>query len=259
MILHSKNSFSPLQMPSWKCPLMFRPVEGGRSHSCASLTSSVGNGHRCLLFKSKFDDLFVEICFSKFCFSFKSFSTDNCVLLFSGIRSVSFYEQIVTVGTGLGSLLFYDIRAQRFLEKPLNLTGCYRKCPGEGILKLTTGKGWVVRSPVRLYSNARFLPASPNFCFGFRITMRHGGATSRTSILSPTRFTRTVTTTLAPSCSWPAGRSVPACMATTQGCGASPLFFLHLSPSSPSTSSSGPGDTTVFLDSSSSFYRHCSA
>uniref|UniRef100_H3CZA2 DDB1 and CUL4 associated factor 12 n=1 Tax=Tetraodon nigroviridis TaxID=99883 RepID=H3CZA2_TETNG len=61
----------------------------------------------------------------------------------SGIRSVSFYEHIVTVGTGLGSLLFYDIRAQRFLEKPLNLTGGYRKCPGEGILKLTTGTGWV--------------------------------------------------------------------------------------------------------------------
>ncbi|CDQ71107.1 unnamed protein product [Oncorhynchus mykiss] len=33
----------------------------------------------------------------------------------SGIRSVSFYEHIVTVGTGQGSLLFYDIRAQRTL------------------------------------------------------------------------------------------------------------------------------------------------
>lgn len=61
----------------------------------------------------------------------------------SGIRSVSFYEHIVTVGTGQGSLLFYDIRAQRFLENPLNPTGGYRKCPGDGILKLTTGKGWL--------------------------------------------------------------------------------------------------------------------
>nr|XP_020448740.1 DDB1- and CUL4-associated factor 12 isoform X2 [Monopterus albus] len=52
----------------------------------------------------------------------------------SGIRSVSFYEHIVTVGTGQGSLLFYDIRAQRFLENPLNR---------DGILKLTTGKGWL--------------------------------------------------------------------------------------------------------------------
>lgn len=89
--------------------------------------------------------------FSKFSFSFKLFfPSEEGVFLCSGIRSVSFYEHIVTVGTGLGSLLFYDIRAQRFLEKPLNLTGGYRKCPGEGILKLTTGKGWVVRYPFHL-------------------------------------------------------------------------------------------------------------
>uniref|UniRef100_A0A8C4Z8F9 DDB1 and CUL4 associated factor 12 n=1 Tax=Gadus morhua TaxID=8049 RepID=A0A8C4Z8F9_GADMO len=61
----------------------------------------------------------------------------------SGIRSVSFYEHIVTVGTGQGSLLFYDIRAQRFLEDPLNPAGGYRQRPGEGTLKLTTGKGWL--------------------------------------------------------------------------------------------------------------------
>jgi len=63
----------------------------------------------------------------------------------AGIRSVSFYEHIVTVGTGQGSLLFYDIRAQRFLEDPLNPAGGYRQRPGEGTLKLTTGKGWLVR------------------------------------------------------------------------------------------------------------------
>ncbi|KAJ0023590.1 hypothetical protein NQD34_003489 [Periophthalmus magnuspinnatus] len=60
----------------------------------------------------------------------------------SGIRSVSFYEHIVTVGTGQGSLLFYDIRAQRFLENPL-FSGGYRKGLSEGVLKLTTGKGWL--------------------------------------------------------------------------------------------------------------------
>uniref|UniRef100_A0A4W5MW27 DDB1 and CUL4 associated factor 12 n=1 Tax=Hucho hucho TaxID=62062 RepID=A0A4W5MW27_9TELE len=61
----------------------------------------------------------------------------------SGIRSVSFYEHIVTVGTGQGSLLFYDIRAQRFLEDPSSPPGGFRQRPGEGILKLTTGKGWL--------------------------------------------------------------------------------------------------------------------
>uniref|UniRef100_A0A8C6LDT7 DDB1 and CUL4 associated factor 12 n=1 Tax=Nothobranchius furzeri TaxID=105023 RepID=A0A8C6LDT7_NOTFU len=39
----------------------------------------------------------------------------------SGIRSVSFYEHIVTVGTA----------------------GVYRKCPGDSFLKLATGKGWL--------------------------------------------------------------------------------------------------------------------
>ncbi|RMC16500.1 hypothetical protein DUI87_06435 [Hirundo rustica rustica] len=63
----------------------------------------------------------------------------------SGIRSVSFYEHIITVGTGQGSLLFYDIRAQRFLEEKLP-RACYgqkQKLGGSEILKLTTGKGWL--------------------------------------------------------------------------------------------------------------------
>lgn len=66
----------------------------------------------------------------------------------SGIRSVSFYEHIITVGTGQGSLLFYDIRAQRFLEE--RLAACYGSKPklaGEN-LKLTTGKGWLVSKPL---------------------------------------------------------------------------------------------------------------
>lgn len=175
----------------------------------------------------------------------------------SGIRSVSFYEHIVTVGTGLGSLLFYDIRAQRFLEKSLNLTSGYRKCPGEGILKLTTGTGWVVRSPFHLCPDRSLLPACPNSCFGFRITTRRGGVTSQMFIPSPTRSTRTATTALALSCSWRAGRCVPACTATTQGCGASLPFFLHLCPSAPSILTMS-GRHHGLLDFSSSFNHHCS-
>uniref|UniRef100_A0A8C5LRH7 DDB1 and CUL4 associated factor 12 n=1 Tax=Leptobrachium leishanense TaxID=445787 RepID=A0A8C5LRH7_9ANUR len=56
-----------------------------------------------------------------------------------GIRSVSFYEHIITVGTGHGSLLFYDIRAQRFLE-----CGKYQSSKQKGgIVKLNTGEGWL--------------------------------------------------------------------------------------------------------------------
>lgn len=195
--------------------------------------------------------------FRKFRCSFKLFSTDEGTFVCSGIRSVSFYEHIVTVGTGLGSLLFYDIRAQRFLEKPLNLTSGYRKCQGEVTLKLTTGTGWVVRSPFHLYPDRRRLPARPNVCFGFRITTRRGGVTSQMFIPSPTRSTRTATTAPAPSCSWRAGRYVPACTATTQGCGASLPFFLHLCPSAPSIPTMS-GRHHCLLDFSSSFNHHCS-
>ncbi|CAJ0961218.1 unnamed protein product [Ranitomeya imitator] len=59
----------------------------------------------------------------------------------SGIRSVSFYEHIITVGTGQGSLLFYDIRAQRFLDYS---TSYFNSSKSKGdLLKLTTGKGWL--------------------------------------------------------------------------------------------------------------------
>lgn len=59
----------------------------------------------------------------------------------SGIRSVSFYEHIITVGTGQGSLLFYDIRAQSFLDDSI---GSIQPSKSRGeMLKLTTGKGWL--------------------------------------------------------------------------------------------------------------------
>ncbi|XP_050195159.1 DDB1- and CUL4-associated factor 12-like isoform X3 [Myiozetetes cayanensis] len=80
----------------------------------------------------------------------------------SGIRSVSFYEHIITVGTGQGSLLFYDIRAQRFLdEKPPR--ACYgqkQKLGGNEILKLTTGKGWLNHDETwrNYFSDIHFFP-----------------------------------------------------------------------------------------------------
>ncbi|XP_050842342.1 DDB1- and CUL4-associated factor 12-like isoform X4 [Serinus canaria] len=80
----------------------------------------------------------------------------------SGIRSVSFYEHIITVGTGQGSLLFYDIRAQRFLdEKPPH--ACYgqkQKLGGSEILKLTTGKGWLNHDETwrNYFSDIHFFP-----------------------------------------------------------------------------------------------------
>lgn len=37
-----------------------------------------------------------------------------------GIRSASFQDNILTVGTGLGMLMFYDVRAGKYLESSIN-------------------------------------------------------------------------------------------------------------------------------------------
>ncbi|XP_074650193.1 DDB1- and CUL4-associated factor 12-like [Tubulanus polymorphus] len=49
-----------------------------------------------------------------------------------GIRSVSFNEKVVTIGTGAGSVLFYDFSAGKYLE-----CNCGHTC------MLNVGKGWL--------------------------------------------------------------------------------------------------------------------
>ena len=68
----------------------------------------------------------------------------------TGVRSLSFYEHIVTVGTGQGSLLFYDVRAQKFLEERAS-AGPYPS-PGHTRrkLKLTCGKGWLSQDDIEM-------------------------------------------------------------------------------------------------------------
>ncbi|XP_064607829.1 DDB1- and CUL4-associated factor 12-like isoform X2 [Liolophura sinensis] len=50
-----------------------------------------------------------------------------------GIRSLSFQEDIVTVGTGVGLILFYDLRAGKYLD-----CHCGHPC------RLTVGPGWLL-------------------------------------------------------------------------------------------------------------------
>ena len=52
---------------------------------------------------------------------------------FWGVRSVSFRDYVLTIGTGLGSIMFYDLRARKFLDRP-DGTQCIYKA----------GKGWLV-------------------------------------------------------------------------------------------------------------------
>lgn len=59
---------------------------------------------------------------------------------YTGVRSLSFRDLLLTVGTGLGSLFFFDMRTCRFLEhRDTDQKLCYR-----------SGKGWLVRNDTDL-------------------------------------------------------------------------------------------------------------
>ena len=53
-----------------------------------------------------------------------------------GVRSVSFKGNILTIGTGIGIMLFYDLRAGKFLESTMN---------SNRAVSLKASKGWMVR------------------------------------------------------------------------------------------------------------------
>ncbi|KAK2496193.1 hypothetical protein MC885_009814 [Smutsia gigantea] len=59
----------------------------------------------------------------------------------TGVRSLSFYEPIITVGTGHGALLFYDVRAQKFLQEGASASMDSSPGPVRRKLKLTCGRG----------------------------------------------------------------------------------------------------------------------
>lgn len=53
---------------------------------------------------------------------------------FEGVRSVNFKNNILSIGTGQGTILFYDLRKLKFLNKENNEQ-----------LQLQTKGGWIVR------------------------------------------------------------------------------------------------------------------
>lgn len=72
-----------------------------------------------------------------------------------GIRSASFQENMLTVGTGLGMLMFYDVRAGKYLESSINASRT---------VVLKASKGYVV-SRINFSSfknkNIYFSPSPP--------------------------------------------------------------------------------------------------
>ncbi|CAK6450293.1 unnamed protein product [Pipistrellus nathusii] len=61
----------------------------------------------------------------------------------TGVRSLSFHQHIITAGTGHGSLLFYDVRAQKFLEERASSNLDSFPEPSGRKLRLTCGRGWL--------------------------------------------------------------------------------------------------------------------
>ncbi|KAB0372336.1 DDB1- and CUL4-associated factor 12-like protein 2 [Muntiacus reevesi] len=68
----------------------------------------------------------------------------------TGVRSLSFYEHIITVGTGHGSLLFYDVRAQRFLEEKISVSPYSSPRSTGRRLRLICGRGWLSQDDLQM-------------------------------------------------------------------------------------------------------------
>lgn len=53
----------------------------------------------------------------------------------SGVKSISFQGSVMTMGTGIGTVTFYDLRAQKYLESSMN---------SNRTVMLKTSRGYVV-------------------------------------------------------------------------------------------------------------------
>ncbi|XP_036764490.2 DDB1- and CUL4-associated factor 12-like protein 2 [Manis pentadactyla] len=78
----------------------------------------------------------------------------------AGVRSLSFYERLITVGTGQGALLFYDVRAQKFLQERASASLGSPPLHAGRNLRLTCGRGWLNHDDlwVNYFSGAGNLP-----------------------------------------------------------------------------------------------------
>jgi len=75
-----------------------------------------------------------------------------------GIRSVSFKGNILTIGTGVGLMLFWDLRACKFLESTMN---------SNRAVQLKASRGWVQRDDTFMdaFQNQKYLPAIYTHCY----------------------------------------------------------------------------------------------
>uniref|UniRef100_T1JPI7 DDB1- and CUL4-associated factor 12 beta-propeller domain-containing protein n=1 Tax=Strigamia maritima TaxID=126957 RepID=T1JPI7_STRMM len=81
------------------------------------------------------------------------------------VRSVSFTGNILTIGTGVGLILFYDIRADKYLGVQSTNNNNGKQETKQIILKAT--KGWVYQTDAfrEVYNGAEYSPAIYTHCY----------------------------------------------------------------------------------------------
>ncbi|XP_040855489.1 DDB1- and CUL4-associated factor 12-like protein 2 [Ochotona curzoniae] len=86
----------------------------------------------------------------------------HCREFGTSVSSLSYNQDIITLGTVHGSLLFYDIRAQKFLEDSRDFRQDSTPGSGRRILKLTCSRGWIDQNTIWEDQNVRLnqLPSS---------------------------------------------------------------------------------------------------
>ncbi|XP_063245083.1 DDB1- and CUL4-associated factor 12 homolog [Bacillus rossius redtenbacheri] len=75
-----------------------------------------------------------------------------------GIRSASFLGNILTIGTGVGILLFYDLRAGKYLDSSIN---------SSRTVSLKASRGWVFHDEDYIdgYQHIKYTPAIYTHCY----------------------------------------------------------------------------------------------
>ena len=72
-----------------------------------------------------------------------------------GIRSLHFRNNVLSVGTGVGTVLFYDVRANKFLNadecESSSLESSSSMLNRNNYLKLETNRGWIVSLQIYIY------------------------------------------------------------------------------------------------------------
>uniref|UniRef100_A0A1B6GHR6 DDB1- and CUL4-associated factor 12 beta-propeller domain-containing protein n=1 Tax=Cuerna arida TaxID=1464854 RepID=A0A1B6GHR6_9HEMI len=77
-----------------------------------------------------------------------------------GIRSASFQTDTLTIGTGLGMIMFYDLRANKYLESSINSTRTV-------VLKASRGYVFPDEEYLDGFQQVRYTPAIYTHCFDF--------------------------------------------------------------------------------------------